>query len=456
MAIIESLLNRFGLQRTPTTVALPGEDSRGSTERGARPTPENSVKYLYRRMWVDPDLRAAILDIRAMDRGDGRVKKIHGRMARTAVKSGLLLKGTPSKRILRAWADYIRRLHLTLPAKLESDARGLVMEGNLPMQWVLDPAHRVVAGIRMPSETLLPKVGPDGRFENPAQAYEQYELHTGTLLFTFPLWQLTLERLTPDNYDDMGSMGRPYLDASRSVWKKLMMTDEDLVIRRRTRAPLRFSHTLEGATTEELEAYESKIKDEGSEITTDFFSNRKGSVTAVQGDASLDQIADVSYLLDTFFAGSPAPKGLFGFADGLQRDILEDMKRDYFDEIDALQNTLASVYAAGFRLDLLLQGINPDNEDIRVDFAERRTETPNQATDRALKQQALGAPPSIYWQTAGLDVAEVKKRKEEDARELDPYPDGPGSVTPKVSVTPGNRRKGESATDISTTRQPAN
>ncbi|MGR4613016.1 hypothetical protein K8Q95_27310 [Escherichia coli] len=34
----------------------------------------------------------------------------------------------------------------------------------------------------------------------------------------------------------------------------------------------------------------------------DFFLNKKGSVTSVSGDANLDQIADVSYLLDTFFA----------------------------------------------------------------------------------------------------------------------------------------------------------
>jgi len=453
MSVIENLLTRFGLQRIPPDTELPGEDRELTTERGFRPTPENAVKYLYRRMWVDPVLRAAILDIRDMDKADGRVKKIHGRMARTAVKGGLKLCRTPSKRISRAWDDFQRRLQLSRPAKLESDARGLVMEGNLPMQWVLDPQRRVVAGVRMPSETLLPKVGPNGRFDDPMQAFEQYDLQTGRLVHTFPLWQLTLERLTPDNYDDLGSLGRPYLDASRTVWKKLMMTDEDLVIRRRMRAPLRLSHVLEGADKTALEDYEKKINNEKSEITTDFFSNRKGGVTAVQGDANLDQIADISYLLDTFFAGSPAPKGLFGYTGDLARDILEDLKRDYFDEIDALQDTLASVYAEGFRLELLLAGINPDNEDYSVEFAERLTETPNQRTDRALKLQALGVSPSIYWEVAGLDVAEVKKRKEDDARNLDPYPEGPGSVTPgapRVSVTPGNQRKGESATTVAT------
>jgi len=448
MAVIDNLLSRFGLRRA-TTQPLPGEKSGPDTERGSRPTPEKSIEYLYRQMWVDPRLRAATIDIRHMDAMDGRVKKIHTRMARTAVKKGLLLKGTPRKRIETHWKAYLKRLQLDRPAKLESDARGMIMEGNLPIQWVISQDARVVACVRMPAETIVPNVEANGQFKDPMQAYNQFDLYTGKVIHSFPLWQMTLERLAPDNYDDLGCMGRPYLDASRSVWQKLNMTDEDLVIRRRTRAPQRLSHVLEGATKEDLEDYENKIKDSGTEITTDFFSNRKGSVTALQGDANLDQIADVNYLLDTFFSGAPAPKGLFGYSGELARDVLEDLKRDYFDEIDFLQDALAVVYAAGFHLDLLLQGINPDNEEFTVAFAERRTETPNQATDRALKQQALGVSPSIYWETAGLDVAEVKKRKEKDAKDLDPYPEGGSSVAPRVSVTPGNQRKGESATTVS-------
>ncbi|HFD86094.1 MAG TPA: hypothetical protein ENJ35_00270, partial [Gammaproteobacteria bacterium] len=39
-----------------------------NSERGYRPTPENRMLYLTRQMWVDPTVRAAILDIREMDR----------------------------------------------------------------------------------------------------------------------------------------------------------------------------------------------------------------------------------------------------------------------------------------------------------------------------------------------------------------------------------------------------
>lgn len=454
MALMETLLRRAGLQRIPRGAKdeLPGETPPKSSERGNRPTPENQLKYIYRRLWVDPDLRGAILDIRQMDRLDGRVKKIHGRMSRTAIKGGLRISGSSLPRsLLRRWSDFERRLKLSRREKLESDCRGLVMEGNLPMQWVLDGSNRVAAGVRMPSETIVPEVGPNGMFLDPAQAYSQYDLSTGAKIAKFGLWQMSVVRLTPDNYDDFGSLGRPYLDATRSVWRKLEMTEEDLVLRRRTRAPQRFFHQLK-VEREDFEAYVEKYEADKDQITTDFYVRGEGQVQAIQGDANLDQIADVAHLLDTFYAGAPAPKGLFGFVGDLSRDILEDLKRDYFDEIDSLQDTLAYVYELGFRLDLLLQGIQPDQDPWRIEFAERRTDTPNQRADLALKYQAIGLSRPTVIEAAGLEPARELERIEDEADEYDPYPDFPEETShrPRVSVTPSNARKGESATTIST------
>lgn len=451
-----SILTR--LRELLPTVSWPGTSPTGKTEVGRRPNEENSLRYLYSQMLPDLALRATILEIRRMDRLDPRVKKIHGRMTRTATKGGLKLEwsGRESARIRRKWDGFSTRLGLNRPTKLTSDGRGLIMEGNLPMQWVVSEAGQVVAGLRMPTETLIPLVDASGRFSDVSAAYAQYDMTQGKKIAVFPLWQLTVERLDPDSIDDQGALGRPYLDASRLPWRQLQMTEQDLVIRRRQRAPLRFSHVLEGASTQDLETYRAKVEydQRNDAICTDFFSNRKGGITALQGDANLDQIADVAHLLDTFFAGAPAPKGLFGYADGLSRDILEDLKRDYYEEIDALQDIQSWVYEQGFRLQLLLDGIDPDQERFCVVFAERVTETPNQAADRALKYQALGIPSPMLWETAGFDPTMVQARLDEQQRESDPYPSinaiQSSSVTsqPSVTVVPGNATKGESATHI--------
>ncbi len=447
----------FGRQRDlpPASIdqPLPGEPPPRSTEIGRRPTPEDQVKYLYRVMWVDPDLRAAIQDIRDMDRKDGRVKRIHARIGRDTIKGGLVLQQAEQSPVLgRHWAAFERRLQLNRVEKMKSDARGLVVEGNLPMQWVLDADYTLAAAVRMPADTILPNIDERGRYKDLQRAHIQFDVMTGTELAAFPLWQLLLGRFDPDNFDDLGCLGRPFLDAARTTWRKLTMTEEDLVVRRRVRAPLRLAHTLEGATPEDIAAYRSMIERDQYQITTDYYLNRKGGVQAIQGDAELDQIADVVHLLESFFAGTPLPRGLMGYSEGLARDVLEDLKRDYYDEIDSLQDTLAGIYEQGFRLQLLLHGINPDAEAFTLRFAERRTETPNQVADRALKWQALGLPRGMVWEDMGLDPSYVRERLEFERREWDPYPE-PGNIgapgQPRVSITPSNARKGESGTAIS-------
>lgn len=455
MSLLKRLQAATQAFRGSNKAPLPLPVRRPDDERGRRTTPENALKYMYRLMWVDPELRATILEIRDMDRLDGRVKKLHSRMAMDTVRGGLTFtQGEESAELGARWTEFARRTHLNSAAKLKSDARAFVLAGNLPTQWVLDQSNLVVGAVAMPAETILPHVSPAGTFIDPARAYIQMDVTTGAELAAFPLWKLTLGRLDPESYDDQGAMGRPLLDAVRETWRKLRMTEEDLVIRRRTRAPLRMSHVLEGASGTDIEDYRKRVEQDQNTITTDYYANKKGGVTAVQGDSAVDQIADVVHLLDTFFAGTPLPAGLMGYVGKLNRDILADLMNAYFDEIDVVQDTLAWVYEQGFRLELLLAGINPDQEEFCIKFAERRTETPNQTADRLLKWSALGIPPSMLWEEMGRNPEDVLERKEQDAERYDPYPDADGENpavpgAPRVAITPGNAPNGESATSIS-------
>ncbi|KAF0812810.1 hypothetical protein IGB42_02653 [Andreprevotia sp. IGB-42] len=435
----------------PATAQIPGSEPRPTSELGARANPDQQVSRIYQQMSVDFDLRATILQIRDMDKRDGRVKRIHARVARDIVRGGLVLQqAVENETIRQEWGRFAKRCQLNRPEKLKSDARGFLMEGNLPLQVVLDADRNVVDLVRMPAETIRPNVGPSGRFDDPAQAYTQFDLQTGSELATFALWQLHLVRLDPDNFDDYGALGRPFLDASREVWKKLRLTDENLVIRRQMRAPLRMAHVLEGAGEEDVTKYRNQVEaDQAHGTVTDYYLNRKGSVTPMQGDANLDHIADVVYLLDSFFAGTPLPKGMMGYTDGMARDILEDLKRDYYDEVDLMQDTIGFAYAQAFRIQLLMKGLNPDESEYTLTFAELRTETKTQTTDRALKLKAAGLPASMVFEEMGYDPITVERRQQADGARFDPYPEPVPAAAPTVKVTPGNGRKGDSSTSIS-------
>jgi hypothetical protein len=437
----------------PAANNLPGE-------RGDRLASDDALDRLYSQMWIDTERRATVQKVREMDRLDGRVRQIHSRVARDCIRGGLVLqvnKVTSSEVLKKEWELFKGRLQLDMREKLKSDARGLVMEGNLPLQLVLSDEQNVVAAIRMPSDTINPLVDMGGRFKDPAKAYEQRDVMTSRVLATWPAWQMAMSRLDPNNYDDFGSMGRPLLDAVSVTWQKLVMTEEDLVIRRRMRAPLRLAHVLEGADEATMTEYRKNTQNEKGDITTDFFLNRKGGVQAVQGDAGMSDMADVVHLMDTFYAGGPAPKALFGYVDGLSRDVLQDLKADYYDEIDGLQDSQASGYELAFRIHLLFKGIDPATDEFKLRFAQRRTETPNQVADLALKYIALNLPPDMVYADMGLDPDYVREKQKEQAERNDPYPTGAGGAggvgadgkpAAKVSITPGNAPRGESATSI--------
>ena len=471
MNLLDSVKSAFSNWRSPPAAAIkqPAVATAFGTfnpaaqappgERGDRVASDIAMERLHRQMWVDTERRALIRQIRLMDATDPRVKRIHARSARDTIRGGLVFQGQEkhsSETLKREWAQFKGRLQLDIEGKLKSDARGFVMEGNLPLQLVLNTktSPDVVAAIRMPSDTMVPITDMGGRFMDPARAWEQRDVMTNQVLASFGAWQLVMSRLDPDNFDDMGAMGRPFLDACVKTWQKLTMTEEDLVIRRRMRAPLRLSHVLEGATPEDLGTYRKTTENEKGDITTDFYSNRKGGVTAVQGDSGMGEMTDVIHLLDTFLSGTPLPKALLGYTDGLNRDILEDLKRDYYDEVDGLQDSQAMGYMVAFRIHLLLKGIDPDSDEFLVRFAQRRTETPNQSADLALKYIAMGLPDDMVYADLGLDPDYVRQKKEEQATRNDPYPPAGGGAAgakpaAKVNVTPGNASKGESATTIS-------
>jgi len=169
--MFDSLLSMFGRKKPSAIEEHVPDVSNVGNEQGSRSTPENSVKYLYRNFYVDLELRASILDVRDMDRKDGRVKRLHNRTARDATKGGLILE-CKDERVRGEWKKFAQRVGLNNPAKLRSDARGMFMEGNLCMQWVLSADRKfVAAGVRMPSDTITPQVNKNGVFVDKAKAY---------------------------------------------------------------------------------------------------------------------------------------------------------------------------------------------------------------------------------------------------------------------------------------------
>ena len=409
-------------------------------------------------------LKSKIRSIRAWDAKDPRIKKVHNRMSRDVARGGLMLDwaGVPHPRVVKLWDAFKTRLKLNLIDKLKSDARQFCVQGNLALQWAYDPITKNIGGcLSMPVDTLVPNTTPNGAIADPMAAYFQVDYLSGKTTATFALWQLTLVRLDPDNFDDAGSLGRPYLDAVETALQQLEMTEEDLVIRRRLRAAQKNLFALKGATDTQIESFDNQLTEKRGDVAADFVTNTEAAVHEVGGDANMGDIGDVAHLLNTVFSAAPGSKALYGYTDDTSRDVLEDLKKDYFEEIDELQDTLATAYQQGFELELKLAGIHPAAHEFTVKFTERRTESRNQKADLALKLQAVGVSRHTAFKVAGVDPAAETKLLEHEKKQgiqhnqqsnQDADPNGEHDSNtgdkPKVSITPNNAPKGESATSI--------
>ena len=88
--------------------------------------------------------------------------------------------------------------------------------------------------------------------------------------------------------------------ASRQSWLYASEGERDMAIRRKTRAGMRYVHNLKGASEGQIEAYRERnqqaLTDPNAAIA-DFFANAdSATIDAIQGDAHLNDIADVEQI----------------------------------------------------------------------------------------------------------------------------------------------------------------
>lgn len=401
-------------------------------------------------------LRQTIQVVKEMNR-DPRIQRIHQQTAKDTVKGGLRLVLTGRQpRLQREWKALERRLGWNNFNKLYSDCKGFLLEGNVFLQLLMGEEALIHRAVRMPAESMLANANESGTFTTPLEAFIHYDTTTGTELMRLPLYKVAYARLEPENFDDVGSAGQPFLFAMSDHLNKLQLLEESLVERRHTRATPRMLHILENANKEDLDHYREEVENiyRSGRAARDFYTNRKGSIHAVSVDAKLEEIGDLMYLFDAVFPSAPS---VYGYHADIPRDVLEELRKQYYQQVDGIQDALSSAYREIFERQLLLKGIDPSRYEFEVCFAERMTMTRNQQADLALKWQALGLPEQLVWESAGVDVERAAALREAEERAQDAYPmptevatPESATPTPQVNVTPGNAPSGESATTIST------
>lgn len=351
------------------------------------------------KLWTIRRAREAILaDAKQMQDTDPRWASILDAIARDATIGGFDLsfhsggKFRRTRGVPRAQQVLQQFIKLAgIDDKLEGWAKALVRDGDLFTELVVDKktgkptnAKKLDARITVPAKN---KRG--GWLHGPHEAYYQTDGITDTAKTWFAEWQIVHVKWGGDEGDIFGTS---QLMAGRKAWQMLIKLEEDLVLRRRLRAGLKFLHSIDG-TPNDLARYREQNKqvlENPFAVQSDIFINRQATVTELVGDTAVDRIEDVIHLLHTLFVRGQFPKALLGYEQSINRDVLREQMKQYTKFLRTASWRMSIVLREIFRRVLLLNGIDDEGVEYEIRWRWRSDDELKETTDMAIKLLATG------------------------------------------------------------------
>lgn len=346
---------------------------------------------------LENDRRSIINDCRTMYREDTRAKRIVRKLARDAVKGGftLVIDG-PGADEARAVAEaMLERVGWWTHG--DDWVRMTLRDGDSFFELGAAANGDIVNVSRKPTLEMYRWSDDFDQFYDPARAFYWTEqpviMNRPPADATFLAeWQVIHAR---SEHDEGSRYGTPIFESARKAYKRMTEGELDIAIRRKTRAGMKYIHALEDASEADIEAYKARNRatlNEPFAAIADFFSNKRTSITAIQGDAQLADIADVMHHINTFLISSPVPASLIGYGQDLNRDVLDEQSSEYDDEKESLSDWVAEqIVGPLIERQWLLKGIWPDGLTWSIEWASKKALTPEAFAEAARALAALRA-----------------------------------------------------------------
>ncbi len=383
---------------------------------------------MFRQEW---DRRTTLREVDEILRSDPRAKRANRTFAATAVLKGMTVTVTSkvSEELASKGQDVINQIirDVQLNSKLASWARLLLKDGDLFLNPVVDVATKRITAIkRLPAISMQRNDDMTGSFQDLEAAFRQIDPISLAILQDFPLWSVNHIRWDHEEGDRYGNS--QYLQI-RGYWKKLDMTEQDLVIRRRTRAIPRRFHQVgnkdnPGDTTS-IKAYKvlNQLNAKTSQITTDYYGNGLTDVKNLDGDAHLDHIKDIEHLQEAYMIGTGVPLHILGYGKvGAGADIIEAQARQFNEDTQELRDLLeygdSSPYSGLrfiFDFGLALQGIDPSLVDYNIGWYADNNETADERVNRVVRLRSAQPRPLISQKLALQIIARDVNLENTDA-----------------------------------------
>jgi hypothetical protein len=347
---------RRGQPQASTTTQLP-------------PPPRPSA--LAKLIGDETDRRIVVAECAAMYRHDPRARGIIRTFAADAVRGGfeLTVEGPRAEEAKRLADEMLTRINFW--GLINEWVRLTLRDGDSFLEVVADGAGNLVQVGRKPSLEMQRLSDEFDQFADPARAYAWSDslwpswapgqaLPPGAV--TFADWQMVHARW---DHDADSRYGYPMFGSARSQFKRMKEGELDISIRRKTRAGMKYVHSLKDASEADIESYRMRNQaalNEPFAAVADFFSSRDTTISAIQGDATLSDIEDVLHHIRTWWQASSVPMSLLGYGQDLNRDVLEEQKAQYAETRQEASAWVATEFVAPLlERQWLLAGIWPDS-----------------------------------------------------------------------------------------------
>jgi hypothetical protein len=408
MGLIERFTALFR-QRTPQGAATTSDEL-------IVPSRPSALPDLFR---ADRDRMTIVGKNREMYRTDMRVKRIVSTLARDTVKGGFEVKAKDG-RVVDVAQAMVKRVKLI--DHLDDYVRLTLRDGDTFLEAGVNAAAEIAELTRKPTLEMRRASNEFDQFSDPTKAYwwgdaAWWGLDAPSDAVWFAQWQIIHARW---DHDEGTRYGSPLFAAATSAFKRFTEGETDIAVRRKTRAGMKYLHVVDGASEGELEEYQERNKealDNPFAAVADFFTNKEGSITPIQGDANLEAISDVVHHIRSFWTASPVPMSLIGYGNDLNRDVLEKQKEQYDEELAVVTKWCEDeIVRPAIDLQLLLAGILPETAAYEVVWGKKEVLTPamlRDAADAALRLRALGLPNEVILQVMtpflpGVDFSKVE------------------------------------------------
>lgn len=345
---------------------------------------DSSIAF-YDKLKSDRDRMAIIKTCRKMYDSDPRVKKALRTYATDVVRSGYFVK-TKNAQALEIAQSLQKRLGLN--KKLQDATRLTGRDGDSFYEIVVDENLDIVKLSRKPTLQMHRYSNSYDEFDNPQQAYwmgeeNQISADPPKNALWFARWQIIHVRF---EHDEEKRYGTPMWASATGAFKRVTEGEIDISVRRKVRAGMILHHVVEGSPAD-VETYKEKNKTAENNpfaAIRNYYTNKPGSISAIQGDAHLNEIGDIVHHIETMFTASDIPMELVAYGGDLNRDVLGEKKEEYDETLDDGREWLSEEFLKPLlELQWLLKGIYPVDLKYEIVWRKAKSLTPVMLRDLA-------------------------------------------------------------------------